>query len=218
MTPAAFFDMDGTVVRINTASLYARWQVRTGQARRRDFARVSWWMLRYSLGLVDARSIARRAALPMAGTDESTFADRVTAWVRDEVLPHVTNAARSEVTLRRKQGYTCALLTTSTPYAAHPVAAALGIDHVISSRLVVRDGRFTGEVVEPLCYGDGKVTLAEAWAHDRDVDLRASVFFTDSISDVPMLERVGEPVAVNPDPRLRIMAHRRGWPIRQWQR
>src|SRR5581483_5455845 len=152
----------------------------------------------------------------MAGQDEDRFAMSVEAWVRDEVLPHVTDHARAAVRERREAGYRCALLTTSTPYAAWPVARAVGIDDVLSSRLEVRDGRFTGEVVEPLCYGQGKVAMAEQWARDHGIDLKASAFFTDSISDLPMLERVGEPIVVNPDPRLRLVALHRAWPIHRW--
>ena len=87
---------------------------------------------------------------------------------------------------------------------------------MLASRLGVRDGRFTGEVETPFCFGAGKVAVAEAWAARHDVDLDTSAFFTDSISDLPMLERVGEPVVVNPDLRLGWEARRRAWPVRRW--
>jgi phosphoserine phosphatase len=69
----------------------------------------------------------------------------------------------------------------------------------------------------PLCFGAGKVVHASAWARDHGVDLSASAFYTDSVSDLPMLERVGEPRVINPDLRLRRVARRRGWPIESWR-
>ncbi len=214
---AALFDMDRTLVRINTAPLYVRWQIRRGDARRRDLAKVLWWVARYSVGMIDAEAIARSAAKAMRGRDEPSFRADASEWVRDEVLPHVTQLARDELAKRERDGYVCAILTSSTPYAAAPLAAALGIEHVLATHLEVSAGAFTGELLPPFCYGRGKITAARQWAERENVDLAESVFFTDSISDLPMLEHVGEPVVVNPDPRLRVAAWRRGWPVVKWE-
>jgi putative phosphoserine phosphatase/1-acylglycerol-3-phosphate O-acyltransferase len=105
------------------------------------------------------------------------------------------------------------ILTGATRYLAEPVAADLGIEHVLVTQLVVRDGRFTGEVIRPVCYGAGKTYWAERFAAGREIDLGRSYFYTDSITDLPVLERVGEPRIVNPDPRLGRVAARRGWPV-----
>ncbi|UJR81194.1 HAD family hydrolase [Sandaracinus amylolyticus] len=212
---AAFFDMDKTLVRVNTGRLYASWRFSRGETRFRDLLRVSWWSLQYTLGVVDADAVSRYAARTLAGVDERAFADECRAWYASAVRPHVTGRARSEVEQRHRDGYVVAILTGSSPYVAGPLADELGIDHVISSRLVVESGCFTGDV-EALCYGPGKVTRALEWAARHEVDLAASAFYTDSLSDLPMLERVGEPRIVNPDPRLRALAKSRGWPIEIW--
>ncbi len=213
---AALFDMDRTLVRVNTAALYVRWQVRTGEARRRDLAKTLFWLGQYTLGVIDVDVIAREAARGVRGRDVADFAARLDAWVREEVLPHVAPAAVREVTRRREQGDLCAVLTSSTTFSAGPVAAHVGIDEVLATRLEEEAGRFTGRVVDPICYGAGKVALAETWANEHDVDLGESAFYTDSISDLPMLERVKEPVVINPDPRLRLLAWRRGWRVEKW--
>ena len=108
-----------------------------------------------------------------------------------------------------------AILTSATRYLAAPLAADLGIEHILVTQLVVRDGRFTGEAVRPVCYGDGKMYWAERFAAAEGLELDQSYFYTDSITDLPVLERVGEPRVVNPDPRLRRLAVRRGWPVLQ---
>jgi HAD superfamily hydrolase (TIGR01490 family) len=213
---AALFDMDKTLVRANTGVLYARWRVRQRQLPARELVRVLSWSLQYTLGVVDAESVSRFAARTLTGLDEARFAEECRLWFREDVLPRVAARARAEVEARRSEGYVLAILSGSSPYATEPLAAELGIAHVLCTRLAVSEGRFTGEVVAPLAFGAGKVTLATAWARTHGVDLGRSVFYTDSISDLPMLERVGEARIVNPDPRLRWAARRRGWPIERW--
>jgi phosphoserine phosphatase len=83
----------------------------------------------------------------------------------------------------------------------------------VCTYLEAEDGRLTGRIVPPVCYGPGKVVWAERFAAEHRVDLSASYFYTDSITDLPLLEQVGHPVAVNPDPRLRRLARRQGWPV-----
>lgn len=213
---ASFFDMDKTLVRVSTGELYVKWRYRRGESGAADVARVAWWSLQYTLGLVDAGAVSRYAARSLAGRDEEAFAAECRQWYAAMVREHLTDHARRAVATRRAEGLVPVVLTGSSPYAAGPVAHELGIEHVICSTLCVRDGRFTGEV-EGLCYGPNKVERAEAWAAAHGVDLRASAFYTDSISDLPMLERVGEPRVVNPDPRLARIARARGWPIEIWR-
>src|SRR5262249_51808803 len=102
-------------------------------------------------------------------------------------------------------------------YASRPLARRLEIEHLVSSVYELdSEQRFTGKPSLPLCLGDGKVTRAEQLAKQCGFHLRDAVFYTDSVSDLPLLSRVGEPVAVNPDPRLRRIAERRGWRIERW--
>ena len=216
MRRAAFFDMDKTLVRANTGVLYARWRFRRGESGVRDLMRVAWWSAQYSAGVVDAGAVSRFAASTLSGREEEAFADECRAWFREMVLPIVAVRGRQEVERRRREGYVLAILTGSSPYAARPLGEELGIEHALSSTLEVTDGRFTGLVEPPLCFGEGKVERARRFAEAHDVDLTASVFYTDSVSDLPMLRAVGEPIVVNPDPRLRVHARRHGWRSERW--
>jgi HAD superfamily hydrolase (TIGR01490 family) len=213
---AAFFDLDRTLVRVNTGPLYVRWRMRQRQMGVADLLRDTFWSLQYTLGVIDADAVSRAAAATLAGLDVAAFRRECAEWVEAEVLDHITRAARAELARRRDEGFVCALLTGTSPYVADPVAAHLGVEHVLSSRMAVRDGRFTGELEPPLCYGTGKLTRASTWASAHGVDLARSVFYTDSVSDLPMLEAVGEPHVINPDPRLSAIARRRGWPVARW--
>jgi HAD superfamily hydrolase (TIGR01490 family) len=213
---AAFFDMDKTLVRANTGVLYARWRFRRGESGLGDMARVMWWSAQYAAGIVDAGAVSRYAASTLRGIDEATFAEQCRLWFDEMVRPIVAEGARPAIERHRNRGDVLAILTGSTAYAAGPLGDALGIPHRIASTLEVRGGAFTGAVEVPLCFGHGKVTRAERFAAEHGIDLDASTFYTDSISDMPMLLRVGHPVVVNPDPRLAVRARRKGWPIERW--
>lgn len=214
---AAIFDLDKTLVPVNTAELFMRRQRARGEARRRDVVRTLWWLTQYSFGVVDARAIADRAALPLRGTRVDRFEDEMRAWVEADIVPLVTTAAREEVRRMRERGYEVAVLTGSTQFTALPLARALGIVHVLATELEVRGGELTGAVGAQFCFGRGKVSVAERWAREHGIALEESWFYSDSISDLPMFDRVGVPIAVNPDPRLRLLAKRRGW-RREWWR
>jgi HAD superfamily hydrolase (TIGR01490 family) len=210
---AALFDIDGTLIARNSASLYMKHLRRTGAAKRRDVARTLYYLARYKLGLLD---IDRAVAVSMGwvrGKPEATVRDDCERWYADVVRPYLYPAMAATVEAHRRAGHVTAILTSATRYLAAPLAADLGIRHLLVTRLVVRDGCFTGETEPPVCYGPGKIYWAERFAEAEGVDLARSYFYTDSITDLPVLERVGEPRIVNPDPLLRRAAARRGWPV-----
>jgi putative phosphoserine phosphatase/1-acylglycerol-3-phosphate O-acyltransferase len=105
-------------------------------------------------------------------------------------------------------------VSSATRYQIEPLAHDLGIEHVLCTKLEVRDGRFTGAVETPLCYGEGKLEAARHLATKRGVDLGESFFYTDSDEDLPLLEHVGRPRPTNPNRKLATIAARRGWPAR----
>lgn len=213
MPVAALFDIDGTLLARNSASLYMRHLHRTGQARRRDVARTLYYLLRYKLGLLDVDRALTVSMDWVRGKVEETVRLDCVDWYQRVVRPYVFPVMRETVGAHRTAGHVTAVLTSATRYLAEPLAADLGIEHLLFTELVVDRGRFTGEVVHPVCYGRGKVHWAARFAAAAGVDLAASYFYTDSITDLPVLERVGHPRVVNPDPLLRRVAQRRGWPV-----
>jgi HAD superfamily hydrolase (TIGR01490 family) len=210
---AALFDIDGTLLARNTATLYMNHLRRTGQARRRDVARTLYYLFWYKLGLLDVRSALEVSMAFVRGRDEAALAADCVSWYREAVRPYVFPSMAALVGAHRRAGHLTVILTSATRYLAEPLGADLGIDHFLVTELVVRGGRFTGEVVEPVCYGRGKVYWAERFAAEHGIDLARSYFYTDSITDLPVLDRVGQPRVVHPDPRLRRLAQRRGWQV-----
>jgi HAD superfamily hydrolase (TIGR01490 family) len=214
---AAFFDMDRTVVRSNTGPLYIAYAYRHGWLRKRHVAIGAWWTLLYKLTVLDTASAVRKATETMAGVDETELTAFCRRWVAEQVVPEISRSARRIIELHRRRGDVLVLLTASSPYAAEPVAEHLEMDHVLCTRVEVTAGQLTGLPIEPPCIGNGKVVWAEELADKLDICLSRSTFYTDSIQDMPMLLRVGDPVIVNPDFRLDRLARKRGWRVERWQ-
>lgn len=214
---AALFDMDRTLLRIETASLYVRHQWQIGEATWKDMARALFWVGQYTLGVLDVSKAATLALAPLKGVPEILLSSRCDDWFRLRVEPHITDAGRLAVAHHRAAGDICAIVTGATSYSARPLARLLAIDHLVATELEVdAEGRFTGRPSPPLCYGEGKVERASRLSRELGFRLEEATFYSDSISDLPLLERVAAPVCVNPDLRLRRVANRRGWRIERW--
>jgi HAD superfamily hydrolase (TIGR01490 family) len=214
---AALFDLDHTLLDTSSGRLYAQYIFRQGKISRADLARVAWWNLAAKLGLLNMLSVIPKLLGDAAGDDEAAMRELCDRWFASDVLPHLTKRGQARVHEHQALGHVVALVSASTQYVVRPMADYLGIPgQFVCTHLVSAGGHLTGEVVEPVCYGQGKVVWAERFAAEWGVDLAASTFYTDSISDLPLLERVGRPVAVNPDWKLRRLALRRGWPVERF--
>ena len=217
LTTAAFFDLDHTVLNESSSALWARYLHRQGRLGRRGLARLAWWTLQYRLAIIDMNAVVHRLVADMRGQSEPDMIAECDRWCEEMVVPHIAPLARARIEQHLAEGHVVALLTASTIYAGRPIARYLGLgDNAICTRLEVKDGVFTGRCVEPVCYGEGKLYWARLFAEEHGIDLASSYFYSDSYTDLAMLEAVGHPVAVNPDPRLRRHARSRGWPIERF--
>jgi HAD superfamily hydrolase (TIGR01490 family) len=211
---AALFDLDRTLLDTSSGQLYARFQFRNNQIGRWELAQVAWWGFLTELGLLRMENLIPKLLAAAAGDDERETRAQSDRWFVEDVIPHVTERGQQMVEEHKSQGHVIAIVSASTQYVIRPMAAYLDIPgQYVCTHLESNDGQLTGRVKPPVCYGAGKVVWAERFAAEHDVDLSASYFYTDSISDLPLLERVGHPVAVNPDLRLRRLAKQQGWPI-----
>ena len=214
----ALFDMDGTLLDINTAALYVRWRRRHGLSSNLDVMRVGLWLMQYKIGLVNAPHVAKKVMQQFRGDREDELRLDCTRWYEQEVRSHIVAQGRATVERHRTAGAVLALVTSATHYAADPLANDLGIPHVLCTELEVNEsGCFTGQIMKPMCFGEGKAQRAAIWARSRGLDLEHAHFYTDSITDAPLLNIVAHPVAVNPDPRLKQLARANSWTTEYWQ-
>lgn len=210
---AAFFDMDNTVLSASSGRLYLKYLLKTKKLTWWRWANISWWVAAYALGRIDFPRLMGRLMAYASDEDEAATWRLSARWYDDMLRHYLAPGAIARIAWHRDQGHHVALVSAATPYAVKMVSEALGCDAYLATRLEVHEGRFTGKVLEPACYGVGKVTLTKAYVAQHGLDLSASYFYSDSASDLPLLEAVGRPVAVNPSRALARIARMRGWPI-----
>ncbi|ADO71206.1 HAD family hydrolase [Stigmatella aurantiaca] len=213
----AFFDLDKTLLAVNSASLWIRRELALGHITRWQALRASLWMARYHLGFVSMQDALRAAIGHLAGTEALPIQKRTTAFYEEQVRPLYRPGALLALEDHRNAGDRLVLLTSSTGYLSELVARDLRLDAILCNRFEVNaDGLHTGKPLGIVCFGEGKRTCAEAYAKEVGAPLSSCSFYTDSYSDLPVMEVVGKPVAVHPDHRLRREALRRGWPVVDW--
>ncbi len=215
---AAFFDLDRTLIAENSGLLYARWERRHGRIGRRTLAKGLLWGGLYHLSLIDIDKAYLEALSHYRGVTAESLDARTREWFDAEIRSLLLPGAAAAIATHRDQGEPSVVLTNSSCWAAEAAQRAWGLDDWIANRFTTdAAGRLDGGIEPPICYGEGQAIRAAAWCEARGLDLGASAFYTDSYSDLEMLLAVGRPVVVQPDPRLRREAKRRGWPILDWR-
>jgi HAD superfamily hydrolase (TIGR01490 family) len=212
----ALFDMDRTLIDTHTAKLYVRFQRDLGEIGAFETLRTTYWLLQYTFGVIDAKQVALHVCQGYRGKTDAWLSDRCQTWFQSHVREFISSIGRVRVREHQKAGHAVAIATSAVRQVAEPLARELAIPHLVCSELEVRDGELTGSFNWPLCYGSGKLERAKALVHALGARLEETAFYTDSITDLPLLEAVGHPIVVNPDARLRRVARRRGWLIEDW--
>lgn len=217
---AAIFDLDRTLIRETSGKLFFQYLRETDQLwryfRRRDMAAVAVAVGAYRLGLIDATHAMQRSARVAAGIEVDHFWQLVRRWFADVVVHTITQEGSACVDWHRGQGHLPLICSASSQFSVQPVAEYLAIPHTICTEWLADDGRLTGRVRLPVAYGAGKVHWAQRWAAAHGVDLARSYFYSDDHSDMPLLERVAHPMAVNASHRLAKVATARSWPVLAW--
>jgi len=219
MHTAAFFDLDDTLLCENSGRLWAKAMFDDGRFKLADLALTTYTLLLHKLTLLNPREVAAKALEIMKGQSEQLFIEECDRWFHRYVREHISADAMEQVRWHRRRGDRVYLLSASTRYVCDPVSRWLELDGYVCTRLETgTDGRFTGRILEPMCYGDGKRECMEVFAREKEIDLNRSFFYSDSLSDITALEAVAHPVAVNPDPFLFKEAVKRGWALMHFGR
>ena len=218
---AAFFDLDKTLMAGSSGMQFARVATRHGVIGRRQLASWAVEHLRYRLrGTTDERTaeVLRVARDLIAGVPSRSL-ERMNPEVMAAILPRVYPQMLDAVYAHQDAGRATFIVSAAGNGVVESLAAVLGMEGGIGTRYEVGpDGNFTGRFDGPFVYGPGKVEAMEAFAAEHDIDLDASYSYSDSISDLPMLRAVGNPVVVNPDPPLAEIAKREGWQTMRFER
>lgn len=205
-------DVDGTLLRgASSERLFIGHLLRTGRLGSRQVAAAMLFGLRYWPEY--GRQTRKKNKAYLAGLLVSEVQQAAEAFVRDRLLPQMREALVERLLGHRRAGDRVALLTGTPDFIAHPLGQAVGAVAVRATRCATRDGVFLSAPPLEHPFGEGKLRSAVTVCAELGVPLSSCVAYADSVYDVPLLERVGQPVAVHPDDRLRQAATRRGWEV-----
>ncbi len=210
-TAVAFFDVDGTLLVSQSATLFIRYLWREGLIGVADLARMGWGYVTYRFGFFNLTLAADFASSLLRGLDEADIIKRCQAWYQDDVRQHYSQAVLGRLKWHQGRGDRVVLLSGASTYLCDLVSDDIHADDYIANEFEISDGVFTGRAKRPFCYGEGKLTRARQWADEKGVNLADCYYYGDSIGDLPVLSEVAYPCVVNADPRLRVEARRRGW-------
>lgn len=209
----AIFDFDGTLIAGFSATVFIREQLKRGDLSPRDFAAVAAAMASFGLGNIGFSAFMVITAQFMRGIPEQEYRDLGEQLYVDHIARLIYPESRALVEAHQRKGHTLAVISSATPYQVEPAALDMGIEHVLCTQLEVNKGKFTGSVIHPTCFGEGKVAAAQALNKKVGGSLDGSFFYTDSTDDLQLLARVGKPCALNPSGKLERFARKQKWPI-----
>jgi HAD superfamily hydrolase (TIGR01490 family) len=210
----ALFDLDHTLLEGDSDVEWAQFLIEEGVLHPETYhARNLWFSERYKAGTLDILEFLEFQLKPLSEHDR----ERLDAWHRDFMQRKIRPIIREHGVdlIASFRDATRALVTATNSFITRPIAEELGIEHLVATDIEEVDGRFTGRPRGTPCFREGKVARVGEWLSTlgRDLGDCESWFYSDSLNDVPLLERVDHPVAVDPDPTLRAYARERGWDI-----
>ena len=220
MRSAAFFDLDKTILGTSSSLAFTRPFYDKGLIGRADVVRSAYRQFAFTIGSADHEQTERMRqylSTLVAGWDVESLQQIVDDSLDDIVTPTVHAEALELIERHHAEGREVVIVSASGSEIVNPIAGLLGADHVIATELEVADGRYTGGI-RFYAYGPNKATAMTEFARTHEIDLDASFAYSDSITDVPMLEAVGNPYVVNPDTSLRDLAVEHGWPVLSWEK
>jgi len=212
----AFFDVDRTLIAGFSAVALMREALRSGLLQPADLAATLATATRFQLGQIGFSAFVAGTAGLLRGRGEAELAALGERLFSERLAGAIYPESRALVDAHRRKGHTLAIVSAATPYQVEPLARDLGIPHALCTKLQIRRGKFTGKLLRPTCYGEGKASAVRRLAADSALDLTQSYFYTDSDEDLPLLELVGRPRPTNPNRGLREVAGSRGWPVRRF--
>ena len=212
---AAFFDLDKTILATSSALAFARPFYRGGLISRSDVVRSAYAQFIFLASGADhdqMETMRRYMSDLVTGWDVAKVRDIVAETIDVIIDPAIYDEAVALIEEHRASGRDVVIISSSGTEVVEPIGERLGVDIAVGSQLGIEDGRYTGEILF-YAYGEGKAQAMRELAAERGYDLTASYAYTDSITDLPMLNLVGHPTAVNPDADLRRIAAERDWPV-----
>lgn len=210
----AIFDLDNTLLSGDSDHAWGEFLIREGIVDEITYKKANDEFYEdYKRGELDIFAYLEFALEPLTRFSISELNELHRKFMDDFVTPMMQPKAQALLADHRARGHFLLIITATNLFVTGPIAKALGVDGILATNPEIKDNRFTGKVAGIPCYQHGKVARLESWLEENDYNLEGSYFYSDSINDLPLLEKVEHPVAVDPCDRLTQVAQEKNWPI-----
>ena len=213
----ALFDLDNTLISCDSDFEWGQFLIDRGVLERAEYeAQNAAFYEQYRDGTLDIHEFLGFALRPLAQHTPEDLARWHAEFMAARIRPAIGAASRALVRGHLEAGDLCAVVTATNSFVTGPIAREFGVAHLVATEPEQAGGRFTGRVAGTPCFREGKIVRVDAWLAGQGralANFAKSSFYSDSHNDLPLLERVTHPVAVDPDERLAAEAARRGWPV-----
>jgi len=210
----ALFDLDNTLLAGDSDHAWGEFLVDEGLVDGDEYRRANdRFYQEYLNGELDIYDYQRFVLTPLARHDMEELLAWRTRFIEKKIRPMLQERARNLVEKHRQQGHTLVIITATNRFITEPIAGLMGIEHLIATEPEIVNGRFTGDVAGVPSFQEGKVTRLQQWLEQHGHNLDGAWFYSDSHNDLPLLQAVSNPVAVDPDPVLEQHAREAGWPV-----
>lgn len=210
----AIFDLDNTLIAGDSDHLWGEFLIDQGRVDAGHYReRNDFFYQAYQQGTLDIHAYLEFALAPLRGFSQNELAALHLAFMQHKIHPILLPKAKTLIEQHRNNGDTLLIITATNRFITEPIARLLEIPHLLASEPELQDGRYTGRAIGIPCFQDGKVKRLQDWLNTTGQDLSTSYFYSDSANDIPLLQAVSHPVAVDPDTRLRDFALANNIPI-----
>jgi HAD superfamily hydrolase (TIGR01490 family) len=213
----ALFDLDNTLLNGDSDFEWSQFLIRIGVLDRELFeAKNLAFYEHYKAGTLDIQEFLDFQLKPLSRHARKTLDEWHGRFMREQALGMITRPARDLVNRHRAAGDVCAIITATNSFVTAPIAREFGVEHLIATEPEHKDGEFTGRVAGVPCFREGKITRLESWMAQQGWkwgSFSRTTFYSDSLNDLPLLSKVKNPVAVDPDDTLLQHAEQHGWEV-----
>lgn len=216
--PLALFDLDNTLLADDSDFLWGCFLVEKGMVDkdRYDAANKRFYE-EYKQGVLDIFEFLAFSLQPLTQFPREQLDELHREFMRTHIVSKMTDKGRLKVRQHRDQGDITVIITATNSFVTAPIASAFEVDDLIATEPEIIDGKYTGNVAGTPCFQGGKVTRLNQWLENTHHDLENSTFYSDSHNDIPLLELVSNPVAIDPDDELKRIAQQRDWTIESFR-
>ncbi len=210
----AIFDLDNTLLAGDSDALWGEFIAQHGHVNRSEYKRENQRFYdAYKAGTLDIHEFLRFSLKPLSQLSMAQLAHLHQQFMQQSILPLISPQARQLVQRHREQDHELLIITATNRFITAPIAKEFGIDNLLATEPEIINNQYTGQVKGVPCFQKGKVTRLNEWLQQAGHHLQNSWFYSDSHNDIPLLEQVSYPVAVDPDEKLSQYATQHGWKI-----